>query len=139
MADSARAAPGMDDRARLRIRNRWNGENAHVTLSDYTHLPHGGRQLGDADRVGAGFMRGDASRPRDHPRASSTGPNQDQTKGQRRHISPDPARRPQTPKPPSPPLTRPSATSLDETRLHGMQKVRGSNPLSSTIFRVFVR
>jgi len=40
MADSARAAPGTDDRARLRIRNRWNGENAHVTLSDYTHLPH---------------------------------------------------------------------------------------------------
>jgi len=39
MADSARAAPRTDDRARLRIRNRWNGENAHVTLSDYTHLP----------------------------------------------------------------------------------------------------
>jgi|HubBroStandDraft_4_1064222.scaffolds.fasta_scaffold160881_2 hypothetical protein len=45
MADSARAAPGTDDRARLRIRNRWNGENAHVTLSDYTHLPHIARQI----------------------------------------------------------------------------------------------
>jgi hypothetical protein len=42
MADSASAAPGTTEnsgRARLKIRNRWNGKNAHVTLSDYTHLP----------------------------------------------------------------------------------------------------
>ena len=31
-------------------------------------------------------------------------------------------------------VTGPSATPSDETRLHGMQKVRGSNPLSSTKF-----
>ena len=27
----------------------------------------------------------------------------------------------------------------DETMLHGMRKVRGSNPLSSTVFRIRVR
>jgi hypothetical protein len=36
-------------------------------------------------------------------------------------------------------VTGRSATLSDETMLHGMQKVRGSNPLSSTDFRVPVR
>jgi hypothetical protein len=36
--------------------------------------------------------------------------------------------------PAGPTLTRPSATLADETGMHGMQKVRGSNPLSSTGF-----
>ena len=31
------------------------------------------------------------------------------------------------------------ATRPDETGMHGMQKVRGSNPLSSTIFRMPIR
>jgi hypothetical protein len=33
----------------------------------------------------------------------------------------------------------PNATPSDETGRHGMQEVRGSNPLSSTIFRILVR
>ena len=59
-------------------------------------------------------------------------PNQDQTKDQRLQISPDRARRPRTLEPLWTAATRPSTTSSDETMLHGMQKVRGSNPLSST-------
>jgi hypothetical protein len=34
---------------------------------------------------------------------------------------------------------RPGALAQLVERLHGMQEVRGSNPLSSTIFRIFVR
>jgi hypothetical protein len=61
-----------------------------------------------------------------------SGKNQDQTKDQRAPIPPDRARRSQTLIPLRSAATGPSATSSDETRLHGMQKVRGSNPLSST-------
>jgi hypothetical protein len=64
---------------------------------------------------------------------------QDQNKDQRSQIPPDRARRPRTPNPLRSAVTGLSATSSDETMLHGMQEVRGPNPLSSTIFRVSVR
>ena len=49
-------------------------------------------------------------------------------------ILPDRARRPQTLEPLRTAVTGPSATPSDGIVLHGMQKVRGSNPLSSTGF-----
>ena len=52
-------------------------------------MPHRGRQLGDANRVGAGFTHGDAPRPRDHPGefdGTKPGPNREPTCAARRPV-----------------------------------------------------
>ncbi len=48
-------------------------------------------------------------------------------------ATPDGGRRAQTPISVWPAVIRPNATPSDETARHGMQEVRGSNPLSSTL------